>query len=225
MGQISFDRPADPLYAQLPLRHVAVLPVLGIPVRFESNSAVVIDVVHASFGAWRALEPDGTAPANRVRIVVHDAGDGTGQTAITYRRPEPGRMMFFAAESLGTADVARRDALAYVTPTLVAAGAHFRYGVVEALTLFLVTGADRFPVHASALLTGDTAILLCGPSGAGKSTLAYAAATVFGDAGRMAVQHLAADGGWRIAAPAGPHEAVEQIRRIVASTGPARTER
>jgi hypothetical protein len=51
----------------------------------------------------------------------------------------------------------------------------FRYGLLEAATLFLLTQLDRIPFHAAGLVRGDAALLLAGRSGVGKSTLAWAA--------------------------------------------------
>src|SRR4051812_5376025 len=48
--------------------------------------------------------------------------------------------------------------------------------IVDCLVLFLVTHSGRTPLHACAVLMGDTALVLAGRSGAGKSRLALAAA-------------------------------------------------
>ena len=48
-------------------------------------------------------------------------------------------------------------------------------GVIETLVLFLVAHADRIPLHASAIMFGETAVVLAGHSGMGKSTLALSA--------------------------------------------------
>jgi hypothetical protein len=47
---------------------------------------------------------------------------------------------------------------------------------IDTAVMFLVAHAGRIPVHASAIMLQDTAIVLSGPSGSGKSTLALAAA-------------------------------------------------
>jgi hypothetical protein len=49
---------------------------------------------------------------------------------------------------------------------------------LDTIVLFLVAHAGRIPIHASAFMLQDTAIVLAGPSGSGKSTLALAAAQV-----------------------------------------------
>ena len=47
--------------------------------------------------------------------------------------------------------------------------------MINTLVLFLVAQAARTPLHASAIMLGDTAIVLAGRSGSGKSSLALAA--------------------------------------------------
>ena len=47
--------------------------------------------------------------------------------------------------------------------------------MVETLVYFLVAHAGRVPFHASAIMLGETALVLAGKSGAGKSSLALAA--------------------------------------------------
>lgn len=174
-----FARPEDALYHQVPLHHVVELPVLGVPVRFESNSAAALALVEQSFGTWRtlALVPSLiSAERVRVRLVVHggDEGDPT-RAPIAHRMPDPDRVITLTPGSVAIADGLRRDGVAYLTPALLADAAHVRYHVVEGMTLSLVTGCDRVPVHAGAIARGDVALLLAGPPGAGKSTLAYAA--------------------------------------------------
>src|SRR5439155_21718148 len=76
---VEFDRSPDVLYHGVALRHVVELPVLGVPVRFESNSAAAIETVEDAFGMWRALRarPEVIAPLGlRGRLIVHDGGAG-----------------------------------------------------------------------------------------------------------------------------------------------------
>jgi hypothetical protein len=153
--------------------------VLGLPVRFASNDAAVLDVVLAAFGAWRALPARliEARPPLQVRIVVHDGAEGAAAHApLAFRMPDDARVFLHSPGSMGVSDPQRGEAVAYVTPQLLADAEHFRYGVVEALSWALLTRFDRQPFHAAALASADAALLLCGPSGAGKSTLAYAAA-------------------------------------------------
>lgn len=152
------------------------LPVMGIPVRFETDARAVMAAVDDAFGAWRTAPVDDAWPAGetvRVRIrVVPGAAEGHGRVR---QRWAAERMWVRAGESRGVADIGRRMAVARVTPALVRDREHFRGGVLEALTLWMLTALDRQPLHAAALERDGRVLLLAGPSGVGKSTLVYAA--------------------------------------------------
>lgn len=158
------------------LRYKAEFPVLGITVRLATDAAGVIDAAVASFGSWRALarypelvESHGV----EVRLVVCDGPGGGGPLA--YHRPDEVTLHLNGAGCVAFADARRGRAAGYVTTAVVDSVESFRYTVLEALTLFLVTGANRYPLHASAIVRDGIALLLAGPGGAGKSTLAWAA--------------------------------------------------
>src|SRR2546429_5766145 len=90
---VEFDRSPDVLYHGVALRHVVELPVLGVPVRFESNSAAAIETVEDAFAMWRALRasPELIAPPSlRGGVIVHEGGEGGGVYAPGSRRlPHP----------------------------------------------------------------------------------------------------------------------------------------
>jgi len=176
---VEFDRSPDVLYHGVALRHVVELPVLGVPVRFESNSAAAIEAVEDAFGVWRALRasPELIAPLSlRVRLIVHDGDEGGAPHApVTCRMPDADRVVVHTPGSVAIADTSRGEAVAYVTPALLADRAHVQYEIIEGMTLTLVTARDRYPVHAAAITRGQVALLLAGPPGTGKSTLAYQA--------------------------------------------------
>jgi len=180
MTEPSFEPPTDSLYRHTPQPFAVVLPVLGIPVHFSTNSADVLAAVDDAFGAWTQLAETAVAPDLEltVRILVHERVEplAGGHADFVYRLPDDERTIIHAPGSVAVADPARRDAIAYVTPALVADTAHFRHGLVEALTYTLLTRFDRQPLHAAGLIRDGHALLLTGPSGAGKSTLVYAAA-------------------------------------------------
>ncbi len=179
-GQVDFEPSHDGLYRDVPLGWVVEVPVMGVPVRFETNSESVRDAVEESFGCWHSLHtrPDLLANGSlRVRLIVHPGDEGETEIAqLRYRMPDNDRFIVLSPGSVAMADVGRREGFAYVTPALVADRAHFCYGVLEALTLVLVTAIDRHPLHAAGLVRGNSALLLHGPSGTGKSTVSYAAA-------------------------------------------------
>jgi hypothetical protein len=160
-----------------PLDFAVTYPVLGVPIRFQSNSRTVIEHVNASFGQWAHL------PAEWVRdqlpceqtIIVHpvQASDGKPHK-FTYRIHSN---IFLAAnsETLFYADNTRGQAMAFVPPEVVANGLHFRYNVVESLALYLASVEERVAIHGGAILYQGTTIMLMGKSTVGKSTLCYAA--------------------------------------------------
>src|SRR5713226_8388443 len=123
---LQFDRPQNPLYQGVALRHVVDLPVLGIPVRFASNSAAALAELIASEGA-------------QVRLIVHEGLEGSGPHApVTVRMPDTDRIIVHTPGSIGIADCARREATAYITPALLLAHqAQVRYSMIEGLTLML----------------------------------------------------------------------------------------
>ena len=174
-----FDRSPDVLYHAVGLRHLVELPVLGVPVRFESNSTAALAVVEDAFGGWRGLRTSPELIASqgvRVRLIVHEGDEGPASHApVTCRMPDADRVIVHTPGSVGIADTRRREATAYLTPTLLADRAHVQYNMIEGMTLALVTSCDRYPVHAAAITRGRVALLLAGPPGTGKSTLAYQA--------------------------------------------------
>ncbi len=162
------------------LAHSVDLPVLGIPVQFESDDPTILTIVEEAFGTWRAVgrRPELIAPTGvRACFLRRDGDEGnTDHAPLSYSMPEFARVTVQSPGSVGVADADRRAVVAHVSGALVADREHFRYGVVEALTLALLTRFDRQPLHAAALVRDGAALLLAGPSGVGKSTLAYAAA-------------------------------------------------
>src|SRR5439155_20174104 len=96
---MTFDPSPDVLYHGVALRHVMELPVLGVPVRFESNSAAALAVIEEAFGIWRGLRtsPGLIAPLGvRVRLSVREGderadGGADALDPATSRIPVPGR--------------------------------------------------------------------------------------------------------------------------------------
>jgi len=175
----AFDRPSDPLYHTVPLRHTLELPVLGVTVRYESNSADALAAIDEAFGVWRGLRASPElidAAGVRVRLIVHDGDEGpTPHAPVIWRLPDPDRLLIHTPGSLGLMDLRQRDAVVYLTPGLMADRAHFTYSVLHTVTLPLVDTFDRYPVHAAVIARGPVALLLAGPAGTGKSTLAFEA--------------------------------------------------
>jgi hypothetical protein len=158
---------------------VVRLPVLGVPVVFMSNDPEAYRRVVEAYALWRGLEryPQLVAAAElRVRIVLHEGTEGAERPIpVTHRMPDADRVIVHTPGSIALVDTSRGDAVAYVTRDLLADREQFQYGILDALTLVLVTTRDRTPVHASMVAREGIAVILAGPSGLGKSTLAYQA--------------------------------------------------
>jgi hypothetical protein len=171
--------PDDPLYRRVMLRERTNIPVLGVPVEFRSNDAGLLAAVEEDFGIWRVMKqhPSYVSGATiSVRLILHEGNEKSdGRVAINYRMPDAERVLLHTPGSLGVADVQRGEAIAYVTSSLLADREHFCYGVLDTLTLTLVTTRDRLPIHAALVSKGNKAVILAGPTGVGKSSLAYAA--------------------------------------------------
>jgi len=165
------------------LNYRCTIPVLGIPVHFESDDPRPIGIAEQAFGAWRRLESGGPIDDEpvRVRTLVVPGSEGDAAHApLSHRTDGPGRAILTSPGSRAVVDAGRRLAEIRVTEPLLADRQHFRYGLLEAATLCMLSARDRQPVHAAAIARAGAVLLLAGPSGTGKSTLAYAAATRLG---------------------------------------------
>jgi hypothetical protein len=180
-SEIPFYPAADLLGHTAPLSEVARFALLGVPLEIRSNSPAVIAAAERSFGHWRNLEPELIEPGEplSVSIVVHSwpGDDGQLVAGANFTQRLHGDCFIAASgQNLLTARMDRGQALAFVTPELVADDMQFRYHVLECLALLLASWRDRTPIHAGAVVHLGRAALLVGRSTAGKSTLCYACA-------------------------------------------------
>lgn len=170
----------DLLGLSAPLAEQLDVAIFGIPVRYRSNSSVVIAQVERALTVWRSLPPELVEPGPPaiVDLVVHPIGPG--DPAVSTR----GRLIFrahgdtFLAADGGSilmAQLAGGRAMGFLTPELLDDEANLRHNVIECLGFLLANDRDRTPIHAAGIARDGRAILLAGPSTAGKSTLCYAA--------------------------------------------------
>jgi hypothetical protein len=163
------------------------LAVLGVPVRFESDSPLVISAIEAEYGYWRSVAasefPDDHARAV-VRIGLDDVHteqpqrdrDRTATRLISPRWVAEDRIAIETPDITAISDWTRHRAAAQVSGRLLHGSERLPDGLLDTLTLFLLGRMDRQPLHAAAIGNGEAGLLLAGASGSGKSTLAYAAA-------------------------------------------------
>jgi hypothetical protein len=172
-------------------------PVLGIPVRIETDSPAVLGLADSSFGAWRELPAPLVETAGvLLRFTVSQELAGV-QPDIHYRRHGTTRVELLGAVR-GWADTAARRAEVGISPALLERPEQLRYQVVEATVLFLLTGPNRFPVHASGVVKNGVALLFAGRSGAGKSTLAWLAGEAGWDVLSDDIVYVQSQPSWRL---------------------------
>lgn len=172
-------------------------PVLGIPVRIETDSDVIRALAESSFGPWRVLPPALVEPRG-VSVRLGVATDmRLAPPVVSYERHGTPRIELSGA-ARGWADSSLGRAEAVVAPALLEQPEQLRYQVVEATVLFLITSPNRFPVHASAVMKDGVALLLAGRSGAGKSTLAWLAGRAGWDILSDDIVYVQSDPAWRL---------------------------
>lgn len=179
---------------------IATLSLLGLAVRFESDSAELLGAALRSYAPWL----DQPVPANgrqlrlRLDLDVHNRAGSTAFAATgahgggrewisdvaidSEPLPLPGfaapvvgaRLELHGAGAVGSSDASAGEAQARIAADLLTEGDALA-DVLDTLLLFLLTRAGRVPLHAAGCLAGEKAMLLVGRSGAGKSTLAWQA--------------------------------------------------
>jgi hypothetical protein len=164
----------DPLYDGL------VVEVMGIPVSFRSSSVALLEAAARRFGGGDAVRgASGHVSSAAVEVIlamapVDEASGPQGAAPLTFTLAGRDVLRIAGPGARGEADaVGGRGRLA-VAPSVAADKERFEHGILEAVTLFLVTERDRQPVHAAGVLLPGGAVLLAAPGGTGKSTLTYA---------------------------------------------------
>ena len=145
---------------------------LGIPTLIIADDPRLVAAARAAYAHWVA-----EAPVAEPRIELRvEAGTASSAEEVSLEvEAEGSRLRLRAPGAVGSADAASRQGAATIAPQLMNDPAGFA-DLLDTLLLFLLTRNGRTPVHASAFMLGDTAVVLAGRSGSGKSTLALAAA-------------------------------------------------
>lgn len=143
----------------------------GIPTLIIAEDPQLRAAARAAYAHWLV-----EAPLAGFVLELELETDGTSTTGVCLDiRVEGSRLTLRAPGIEGAADASTGIAHAKLPQGL----AEDRAGlseITDTLLLFMLARRGRTPVHASAFMAGDLAIVLAGPSGSGKSTLALAAA-------------------------------------------------
>lgn len=150
-------------------------PVLGIRTIIKSDIKQVSQLAESRFGHWLNLSQIDISRNPPVIVTIFKSSISSSisePSTIQYRAVKD----FLSAEAAGvvfTADRRSGRAEAFVNPMIADLSDFFQINILECMVLFLVTSTDREPLHASAVIRNQTAMLICGKSGSGKTTLAY----------------------------------------------------
>jgi hypothetical protein len=137
---------------------------LGIPTRVIADDPLLLDAAVArlarSFGHDRCANPE---------ITIRLRRNGNAAAKVGFSTAVEGSSLRLSGGAVsGRADAALGCAQCDLPAELAAE-------IAETLLLFLLTRRGRPPIHAAAVMIGETALLLAGRSGSGKSSLALAA--------------------------------------------------
>lgn len=151
-------------------RILNLLP-FGIPTLIIAEDPQLLAAAAAAYAHWLAEAPV-AEPSIEVRL---ETGSPSTKGVSLDIAVDGSRLRLNSRTAEGLADAATGKASAIVLPELAEDGIGLA-DVLDTLLLFLLARRGRTPVHASAFMIDDLALVLAGPSGSGKSTLALAAA-------------------------------------------------
>ena len=145
---------------------------LGIPTLIIADDPRLVAAARAAYAHWVAEAP---VAEPRIELRLEAATASSAEEVSLDVEVEGSRLRLRGRGAVGSADAASRQGTATIAPQLMNDPAGFA-DLLDTLLLFILTRNGRTPVHASAFMLGDTAVVLAGRSGSGKSTLALAAA-------------------------------------------------
>lgn len=162
----------DPLLHEIDLPFRADYYPLGFHLKLASNSR---HVFAAADEAWAGYSSQFKRPPLSIRIAVQPEGARADGPPV-FRSQGALLTVVFDRHNFGAYDANSLFAYCFVSEATAASHLHFRMHFLEAMTYSLLAQTYAVPMHAAAVMRGNSGFLLCGPSGAGKSTLSYACA-------------------------------------------------
>ena len=161
----------DPLLHEIELPLRAEYHPVGFPMKLASNSR---HVIAAADSAWGCYEPQFSRPPLSIHVVVQPDGPLTESPVFRSQ----GELLTIVSDrhNFGAYDANSLFGYCFVSEATAAHHLRLRMHFLEAMTYSLLAQTYAMPMHAAAVIRGDSGFLLCGQSGAGKSTLSYACA-------------------------------------------------
>lgn len=153
----------------MPSKFWGEVTIFGIRISFVSNDLGALRTALSVFAKWVGSETPTQEPSVYIVLNARDAPRRTaGHTGIERHR------LLIMRDGIGLRANGCTGRGVCVFSRHDVGGSAFREAI-HTIVLFLVAHAGRIPVHASAIMIGDRAIVLAGKSGSGKSSLALAA--------------------------------------------------
>jgi hypothetical protein len=162
----------DPLLHEIGLPFHADYYPLGFHLKLASNSR---HIFAAADEAWTGYRSQFKRPPLSIHIAVQPEG-ALANEAPVFRSQGALVTVVFDRHNFGAYDANSLFGYCFVSEATAADHLRLRLHFLEAMTYSLFAQTYAVPMHAAAVMRGNSGFLLCGPSGAGKSTLSYACA-------------------------------------------------
>jgi hypothetical protein len=163
----------DPLLCDYPLPlHRRFYP-LGFPLDVFTNSALVLEAVHESFGLFTQTYD---RPPAILKIGITEGGGHRTVNAPANRGNRNLISIISDADNFSICDLRKGFAFAWLTSDLMRDALFARYFFLEATAYLLITSTNLVGIHAACVEWQGHGVLLTGETAAGKSSLAYACA-------------------------------------------------
>ena len=152
----------------MPSTFTAQTTLFGIGITFRSNHP---EALSRALSIFPQEDPTGSPADQLVHIVL--VADEAHVPGIDLLK-RSGRSLEVVDQGIATMADGERGTGSCIFPPAVVSGESFT-NAINTVVLFLVAQAGRTPLHASAFIVHERALVLAGRSGAGKSALALAA--------------------------------------------------
>jgi hypothetical protein len=160
----------DYLLAREKLQYEAMYFPLGFPVRVLSNVPAVFTAANQS---WSSFQPVFHREPLEVLVKVSN-GYGHLPPAPAHTLRGDTLLQYADPDNFLITDLKRGLSLIQINQTAAHAEKYFRYHLLEAAALSMVTAMRAVAIHGACVRVAGRGVLFCGDSGEGKSTLAYA---------------------------------------------------
>jgi hypothetical protein len=163
----------DPfLYSvDLPLR--ATFFPLGFEFRFHTNSAAILEAVHAG---WNEYPRAFSVEPFELRVAMAADDPAPCPTGFLFHGQKHLLSLISDASNFAVCDLRDRFAFCWISAATAANAGWFRFYYLDNLFNLMLWHSHLTRVHASCVARDGRGVLLTGPSGAGKSCLAFACA-------------------------------------------------